>query len=50
MGMALALDTTAMERFASMPDAQKQAVIDGARAVQSKEEMQAYLQKALTAR
>lgn len=50
MGMALALDTTAMERFASMPDAEKQAVIDGARAVQSKEEMQAYLQKALTAR
>lgn len=49
MGMALAQDTAAMERFASLPDAEKQAVIDGAHAVRSKAEMQAYLQKTLNA-
>ena len=49
MGMALAQDTAAMERFASLPDAQKQAVINGAHAVRSKAEMQAYLQNTLSA-
>lgn len=49
MGMALAQDTVAMERFATLPEAEKQAVIDGAHAAKSKEEMRAYLQKTLGA-
>lgn len=49
MGMALAQDTVAMERFASLPEEEKRAVIDGAHAVRSKTEMQAYLQKTLRA-
>lgn len=49
-GMALAQDVTAMERFAALPQAEKQAVIDGTRAVGSKTEMQAYVAKTLGAR
>jgi len=49
MGMALAQNISAMERFASMSEAEKQAVIDGAHGVQSKAEMQAYLQRTLGA-
>lgn len=49
-GMALAQDVAAMERFAALPQAEKQAVIDGARAVGSKTGMQAYVAKTLGAR
>lgn len=49
MGMALAQNIAAMERFASMTDVEKQAVINGAHGVQSKAEMQAYLQRTLGA-
>ena len=42
-GMALAQNTVAMERFAHLPEEQRQAVIDGARQVRSKQEMQAYV-------
>ena len=49
MSMALAQDSAAMERFAALPEAEKQAVIDGAHAVRSKAEMRAYLQRTLSA-
>ena len=47
MGMALAQDTAAMERFAALPEEEKRAVIDGAHAVRSKAEMRAYLHETL---
>lgn len=47
MGMALAQDVAAMERFAALPEAEKQAVINGAHAVRSSAEMRAYLQTTL---
>ncbi|MDD3921202.1 MAG: hypothetical protein PHO41_08550 [Eubacteriales bacterium] len=40
-GMALAQNTNALERFGAMSRAQQQAVIDRARTVRSKEEMDA---------
>ena len=49
MSMALAQDSAAMERFAALPEAEKQAVIDGAHTVRSKTEMRAYLQRTLSA-
>ena len=49
MSMALAQDSAAMERFAALPEAEKQAVIDGAHAVRSKTEMRAYLHRRLSA-
>lgn len=49
MGMALAQDTAAMERFSALPDAEKQSVINGAHAVRSKAEMRAYLHETLGA-
>lgn len=37
----LAQNQEAMERFAALPDAERQAVIDAARAARSKQEMRA---------
>ena len=45
LGMALAQNSTAMERFARLPENEQQAVIDGARQVRSKQEMQVYVNK-----
>lgn len=39
-GMALAMNPTAMERFAAMSEQQKQSVLDRCRQVGSKREMQ----------
>lgn len=47
LGMALAQRPEAMERFAALPEAQRQAVIDGAHHVRSKREMQAYVERLL---
>lgn len=44
-GMALAQHPDALQRFASLPEAERQAVIDGAHAVRSKEEMRAYVER-----
>lgn len=41
LGMALAQDTGAMQYFATLPMPEKQAIIDKAHAVKTKEEMQA---------
>lgn len=44
-GMALAQHPEAMERFAGLPEAERQAIIDGAHAVRSKQEMRAYVEQ-----
>lgn len=44
-GMALAQHPEAMERFAALPEAEQQAIIDGTHAVRSKQEMQAYVEQ-----
>lgn len=45
LGMALAQNSTAMEKFARMPENEQQSLIDGARQVRSKQEMQAYVDR-----
>ena len=47
LGMALAQNPQAMARFSSLTEAQQQAIIDGAHAVRSKQEMRSYVQELL---
>ena len=44
LGMALAQHPEAMARFAGLSGEEQQAIIDGAHAVRSKQEMQAYVE------
>ena len=44
-GMALAQHPEAMARFAALSEAERQAVIDGAHAVRSKQEIRSYVEK-----
>ena len=44
LGMALAQHPEAMARFAGLSEEEQQAIIDGAHAVRSKQEMQAYVE------
>lgn len=44
-GMALAQHPEAMERFAGLPESERQAIIDGVHAVHSKQEMRAYVER-----
>lgn len=44
LGMALAQHPEAMARFAGLSEEEQQAIIDGAHAVRSKQEMQAYME------
>ena len=44
-GMALAQHPEAMARFAALSEAEQQAMIDGAHAVRSKEEMRCYVER-----
>lgn len=44
LGMALAMNPEAMERFSSLSEQQKQQVINGTHAVKSRREMQQYVQ------
>ena len=43
LGMALAKDVKAMEYFAALPDAEKQAIIEGTHQIHSKAEMAEYV-------
>ena len=45
LGMALAQHPEAMARFAALSEAEQQAIIDGAHAVRSKQEMRSYVEK-----
>lgn len=44
LGMALAQDEAALERFAALTEPEKQSVIQGAHQVQSKKEMRQYVE------
>ncbi len=44
LGMALAMNPEAMERFSALSEQQKQQVINGTHAVKSRREMQQYVQ------
>lgn len=44
-GMLLAQDANALARFASLPEDRKQAILDGAHHVSSREEMEAYIRQ-----
>ena len=48
LGMALAQRPEAMERFALLPEAERQALIQGAHQVLSRQEMQANVENLLT--
>jgi hypothetical protein len=45
LGMALAQNEQALERFAALPEEKKQAVIAGAHQVQSKQEMRQFVEE-----
>ncbi len=47
LGMALAQNVSAMQRFSSLPAAERQAFIANTRTIQSKDEMQAYVRSLL---
>ncbi|MCX4257143.1 MAG: hypothetical protein OSJ54_09460 [Oscillospiraceae bacterium] len=44
-GMALAMNPKAMEKFASLPQNEKQKIINGTHNVSSKSEMKQYVEK-----
>lgn len=44
LGMALAMNPEAMERFSSLSDRQKQQIISGTHSIKSRREMQQYVQ------
>ena len=46
--MALAQHPEAMARFSNLTETEQQAVIDGAHAVHSKQEMRAYVERLMT--
>ena len=48
LGMALARDPDAMARFGALSEEERQSVIDSAHAVQSKQEMQALVERLMT--
>lgn len=43
LGMALAQNVDAMNRFAALPESEKQSIIAHTHSIQSKKEMQAYV-------
>lgn len=48
LGMALAQHPKAMEQFTALPEQERKMLIDGARAVHSKHEMEALVQRLVT--
>lgn len=46
-GMALAMNPEAMQKFSSLPEKRQQEIIDGTHHVNSKSEMQQYVQSIL---
>lgn len=49
LGMALAQNPEAMQKFSSLTDKQKWEVVSGTHAVESRKEMQQYVQNIITA-
>ena len=48
LGMALALNPEAMQKFASLSEEEKQKIINGTHSVASREEMQQYVDKIIS--
>lgn len=48
LGFALSQRPEAMERFAALPEAERQAVIDAARSAQSRQEMRACVDRLMS--
>ena len=48
LGMALAQRPEAMEKFTSLSDSKKQEIINGTHSVNSKREMQLYVEKIMS--
>ena len=44
LGMALAMNSEAMQKFASLPETKKQEIINGTHAISSKSEMRQYVE------
>lgn len=44
-GIALAMNPTAMEKFALLPESKKQEIINGTHSISSKAEMHRYVEK-----
>jgi len=44
LGMALAMDQEAMQKFANLPETKKQEIINGTHNISSKEEMRRYVE------
>ncbi|MBR4100292.1 MAG: hypothetical protein IKK51_00250 [Oscillospiraceae bacterium] len=44
LGMALAMNPEAMQKFASLPETKKQEIINGTHAISSKSEMRQYVE------
>ncbi|MBP5362420.1 MAG: hypothetical protein J6Y71_05280 [Ruminococcus sp.] len=49
LGMALAMNPEAMEKFSSLPEQQKWEVVSGTHAIQSRKEMQQYVRNIIEA-
>lgn len=49
LGMALAMNPEAKQKFASLPDEKKWQVVSGTHAVESKDEMKQYVENIITA-
>jgi len=49
LGMALAMNPEAMQKFSSLTEKQKHEVINGTHAIASRKEMQQYVQNIITA-
>ena len=45
LGMALAMNPEAMQKFASLPETKQQEIIKGTHAVSSKEQMRQYVEQ-----
>lgn len=48
LGMALAQNSDALEKFAALPESRKQEIINGTHSVTSKGEMRKYVERALS--
>ncbi len=48
LGMALAMNTEAMQRFSQLSESRQQEIINGTHSIASKKEMQQYVQNIIT--
>lgn len=49
LGMALAMNPEAMQKFATLPEEKKWQIVSGTHAVESREDMKRYVENIITA-